>query len=225
MSNPDSFIAEVSEEVRRDRLFQIFRRYGWIAIAAVLLLVGGAGWREYAKARDANRAEAQGDALLAALDAPDDAARIAALTAIAPDGPVAGVAALLTAAEQEKAGDNAAAARTLTDVVGDTVVDPLYRDLASLKALMLQAPAMDAAALKQGLSALAVPGAPFRLLAQEQIALADLGAGDTDAALTTLLAIAADAEVGSRLKDRAQGLIVALGGEVAASPATPAPVE
>ena len=31
MSNPDSFIEEVTEEVRRDKLFALFRKYGWIA--------------------------------------------------------------------------------------------------------------------------------------------------------------------------------------------------
>ena len=34
MSNPDSFIDEVTEEVRRDRLFAVFRKYGWIGVLA-----------------------------------------------------------------------------------------------------------------------------------------------------------------------------------------------
>ena len=41
MSNPDSFIDEVTEEVRRDRLFAIFRKYGWIGAVLVALIVGG----------------------------------------------------------------------------------------------------------------------------------------------------------------------------------------
>ena len=44
MSNPDSFIDEVTEEVRRDRLFALFRKYGWIGLVVVLGIVGGAGW-------------------------------------------------------------------------------------------------------------------------------------------------------------------------------------
>ena len=42
MSETDSFIDEVNEEVRRDRLYAALRRYGWIAIVAVLAIVGGA---------------------------------------------------------------------------------------------------------------------------------------------------------------------------------------
>ena len=38
----DSFIDEVTEDLRRDRLFGVFRRYGWIAIALIVLVVAGA---------------------------------------------------------------------------------------------------------------------------------------------------------------------------------------
>ena len=93
-------------------------------------------------------------------------------------------------------------------------VDPLYRDLAQLKALMLQADTLDPVALKQGYALLAVPGAPYRLLAQEQMAIVDVRTGDTPAALTALAAIAADAGVTSGLRDRVNGLIVALGGSL-----------
>jgi len=41
LSNPDSFIDEVTEEVRRDRLFRLFRKYGWIGVVIILGLVGG----------------------------------------------------------------------------------------------------------------------------------------------------------------------------------------
>ena len=36
MSGTDSFIEEVSEEVRRDKLFAKMRKYGWIAVLLVL---------------------------------------------------------------------------------------------------------------------------------------------------------------------------------------------
>ena len=46
MSDSDSFIDEVTEEVRRDRLFGYFRRYGWIAAVVIVVVVGGAGGRQ-----------------------------------------------------------------------------------------------------------------------------------------------------------------------------------
>lgn len=47
MSNPDSFIDEVTDEVRRDRLFATFRKYGWIGGLLVALIVGGAAYNEW----------------------------------------------------------------------------------------------------------------------------------------------------------------------------------
>ena len=36
VSDTDSFIAEVNEEVRREQLYGYLRKYGWIAVVAVL---------------------------------------------------------------------------------------------------------------------------------------------------------------------------------------------
>ncbi len=66
MSDTDSFIDEVTEEVRRDRLFALMRRYGWIAVLLVVLIVGAAAWNEYRKGQARASAEALGDALLSA---------------------------------------------------------------------------------------------------------------------------------------------------------------
>lgn len=52
MSNPDSFIEEVAEEVRRDRMSRLMRKYGWIGVLAVVLIVGGAAFNEYRKAQE-----------------------------------------------------------------------------------------------------------------------------------------------------------------------------
>ena len=47
MSETDSFIDEVSEEVRKDKLYATMRKYGWLAVVIVLTLVGGTAFREY----------------------------------------------------------------------------------------------------------------------------------------------------------------------------------
>ena len=78
MSDSDSFIEEVTEEVRRDRLFALFRRYGWIPAVAIVLLVGGAAVNEYLKAQERGRAERLGDAILVALENDEAVARQAA---------------------------------------------------------------------------------------------------------------------------------------------------
>ena len=85
MSNTDSFIEEVTEEVRRDRLFGLFRKYGWIGGVVVLGIVGGAAWNEWSKARNEARAQAFGDAIIDALDTGTPEERTAAFAAIAAD--------------------------------------------------------------------------------------------------------------------------------------------
>ena len=46
MSDTDSFIDEVTEEVRRDRMYLLLRRWGWVGVVAVILIVGGAAFNE-----------------------------------------------------------------------------------------------------------------------------------------------------------------------------------
>jgi len=68
MSDTNSFIDEVTEEVRRDRLFGYFRRYGWIPAVIIVALVGGTAYNEWSKAQLSQVAQARGDALLDALE-------------------------------------------------------------------------------------------------------------------------------------------------------------
>lgn len=210
MSDTDSFINEVSEEVRRDRLYAMLKKYGWIAILAVVLLVGGAAWTEYQRASDRAAAQATGDTLLDALGEEDAAARVAALDGISPEGEAAAVQLLITAAAQQEAEDPAAATATLDALAARADVPAIYRDLALFKAAMMDA-ADSADDRRTRLEALAAPGQPFALLAQEQLALLDLDAGDRDAAIAKLTNIIADAAVTAGLRDRVQTLMVSLG--------------
>lgn len=219
MSDSDSFINEVSEEVRRDALYGYIRRYGWIAVLVILALVGGAAYSEWTKAKNESAAQATGDALLSALGETDMAAQAQQLAEIPADGPEAAVVALLTAAAQQEAGDNAAAVATLQGLVDNAEVPQVYRDVAIFKSTLIDVDGADPVARRQTLQSLASPGLPFRLLAQEQLALMDIDAGETDAAITTLRGIIEDAEVTRGLRERAQTLIVALGEEL--EPATP----
>jgi hypothetical protein len=64
------------------------------------------------------------------------------------------------------------------------------------------------------LDGLSLTGAPFRLLALDQIAQMDVAAGDVDAAVATFRAIIEDAAVSRGLRERAQSMIVALGADI-----------
>jgi hypothetical protein len=209
LSDTDSFINEVTEEVRREKLFGYLRRYGWIGVACVLLLVGGAAFNEYRNAQARNAAQATGDALLSALEENDAAVRATALEGVDAQGNAAAVTLLLRAATQQEAGDLDAARATLDTLAVNPDAPQMYRDLAAFKAAVL--PSDDAAARKAALEALSAPGLPFSLLALEQLAYLALSEGDSDAALMILRRIEEDAGVSRGLRERVQTIMVALG--------------
>jgi hypothetical protein len=205
MSNTDSFIDEVTEEVRRDRLFGYFRRYGWIPAVIIVALVGGTAYNEWSKAQVAQVAQARGDALLDALELEDEAERAAAFSALAREDEDALVAKLLAAGvETEQAVD-------LLRSVADDGRQPQYiRDLARLKMASTEGLLTldEAAAI---LAELSEPGGVYRNVATELLVAVELQRGDTAAALKLLQAHVQDAEASSEQIQRMGELIEALG--------------
>ena len=212
MSETDSFIEEVSEEVRRDRLYGVFKKYGWIAIGAVLLIVGAAAFNEWRKAQEAARNQAAGDQILAALEEEDAAGRVAALETIVFDDP--GKQALVKLQEAAMLIEDGRVEEALAVYEGVASLEgagKIYTDLAKLKLVLTDPTAEGAADIIQELISL---DSPYRLLALEQRALAAIRAGENDAALQDLLSILSDSLTSQDLRDRAQQLTIVLGGEV-----------
>ncbi len=213
MSNPDSFIDEVTEELRRDRMLGYLRRYGWIAILAVILLVGGTAWNEWRKATDRASAEAFGDAVLAALENDAPADRVQALAQIQVTGAQAGLVQLLSAGELLQS-DRAAALAALQTAAEDTALPDAYRQLATLKRVIAGGAEIPLAEREALLARLSQPGQPMRPLALEQTALLQLEQGNRETAIEILADLLEQSDVSEALRRRVTQLIVALGGEV-----------
>lgn len=213
VSQSESFIEEVTEEVRRDRVYGMIRRYGWIAVLVVLALVGGAAWNEWRKARDAAQAQALGNAMIVALEANESDARVTGLRAIEPATPGGRVTtAFMMVAEMIDAGQTAEAIGVLDGIAADGAVDPIYRQLAGFKALLLNSDGLSVDERRLGFEGFAQTSAMLRLQAEEQLALIEIETGQTDAAISRLQQLQSDAEVTAGLRQRASQLIVALGG-------------
>ncbi len=217
MSNPDSFIEEVTEEVRRDRLFAVFRKYGWIAGLVVLGLVGGTAWTEWTKARDAARAEAFGDALIDALDNGTPEERRAALDAIPTDGAQTALLQLIIASDPEE--DRAATLAALEKLGADTALSPVYRDLAVLRRVLVGGGDIAIADRRSALQGIAVPGRPYRTLAEELLAYLLIEEGKTDEAIAAMAVLVQDQEASGPLKARLGQTVTALGGTLPEAPA------
>ena len=208
----DSFIDEVTEDLRRDRLFTLFRRYGWIAILLVLGLVGGTVWTEYSKSRAQQQAQNWGDAVLAAQKDGDPVAALGAVDSMDNAGRKA-LSEMLAAGAEADAGQTQQAAERLKAAAAGVTDDPVLHDLAMLKAVMVAGPAMDAAERDQILSALSKPGAPYELLALEQKAVALIGAGRNEDAITLIGQIQQKDGLSEPLRRRLSEMMITLGAE------------
>lgn len=210
MSNPDSFIEEVTEEVRRDRLFKLFRKYGWIGGLAVIGIVGGAAWNEWSKSRAEARAQAFGDAIVDALDTGTPEERRAALGAVPADGAQTALLQLVLSSDSQ--GDLAENLAALDKVATDTTLSPAYRDLAVLRRVLLAGTDMALADRRTALQGIAGAGSPYRVLAEEQLAYLLVEEGKTDDAIAAMIALLQDQAASNELRARLGQMVMVLGG-------------
>jgi hypothetical protein len=205
MSDTDGFIAEVTEDVRRDRLFNLFRRFGWIPAVLILVLVGGTAYNEWTKSKVALLAQVRGDALLNALDIADDSARNEALNKIASKDVDHVIAKFIAAgADIESSVD------FLKEVIENTDQPDFIRDLARLKLTLIPGAETDEKRLKT-LNDLSSPGGVYRNVATEILVAYELELGNVDTALDLLQAHIQDAGASRMQVQRMAELIVALG--------------
>lgn len=213
VSNPDSFINEVTEDLRRDRMMGYLRRYGWIAVLAVVLIVGGTALNEWRKASERASAEAFGDAVLAALENDGAGDRVQALAQIETTGAQAGLIQLLSAGELLDM-DRTAALAAFQAAAQDTALPDAYRQLAALKRVIAGGADIPADERGEVLARLAQPGQPMRPLALEQSALLQLEQGNNETAIEILTDLLSQSDVSDALRRRVTQLLVALGAEV-----------
>ena len=212
MSDTDSFLQEVSEELRRDRLYRNIRKYGWIAIFLVIVIVGAATYREYLKSQAETEAELLGTSIIDALNEKNAADRISKLQKInAPGENAKAVVAMLLSAESIGNETDSLKMSSLSDAIEGLSVDPHYRDLLNFKILLKSSEIMNLDERMKAFKALSKPGNPFRLLAEEQMALIELELGNTDIAIEKISQILLDAELTAGLRSRATQIMMALG--------------
>ena len=212
MSETDSFIEEVSEEVRKDRLFALMRKFGWIPVLVVVLVVSGTAYREYRISTDTVAAQQTGDAILAALELETDMQRAEAIDEIKSGDPSAkAVLNLLQAAELASASQYQEAALALKGVGDLAQVDVEYSELAEFKKLLLEEVGLSDERRLADLTAIAGSASPYRLLAEEQIALIEIGSGRIEMAINRLSGLIEDASVSEGLRQRASQLKIVLG--------------
>jgi hypothetical protein len=178
----DNIFQEVDEEVRREQLKKLWERYQvFVIAAAVLLVLGVAGWRAYDWWETKKAAEA-GAAFEAAIELSEQGkhaeaeqafSQIAASTAT-----TYRTLAMVRAAAELAQTDPKAAVAAYDKIVADASVGPELRDLAGLRAGALLIDNGSFADARQRLEPLTGGDHTFRHTARELLALAAWRAGD-----------------------------------------------
>ena len=212
MSETDSFLQEVSEELRRDKLYRNMRKYGWIGVLLVVIIVGGATYREYQKSQATERAQLFGANIIEALNEKKSEDRISKLQKIkAPSDNARAILAMLVSAEAGNQEGSIQELSYLANILNDLDVEAHYRDLLNFKILLGSAEKIGLEERKSAFLKLSDPGNPFRLLAEEQIVLIELEQGNIDGAIEKISKILLDAELTVGLRNRATQIMIALG--------------
>lgn len=212
----DSFIREVDEEYRRDRLAQAWNKYGrWMMIGVglfLILLAAGLWWHEERKRQAGILGEEYGQALEKVSAANVAGAEPLLAKVEADGGPGYEVLVKMTrAAAAARVRDTDKAAKLYAEAAADSGAAQPFRDLALLQETTLRYDTLTPAAAAEKLKPLAVPGSPYFASAAEMLAVAYLRQGKPELAGQLFGQIAKDNSAPPSLRGRASQMASMLG--------------
>lgn len=218
----EAFLREVDEELRRDDVARIWKRWGRVLLVLVLLaLIGLAAflwWRD----NQAKQAGAEGERLNATIEqlgANQINLAMPALKQLAASDRAGYRAAgqLASGAIAAQQGDVKAAVAAYAGVANDEKVGKPFRDLALIRQTTTEFDTLAPAQVIARMQPLAQKGSPWFGSAGELLAVAQLKAGRTTDAAATFAALAADPAVPSSIRSRSTQMASVLGIDTSAS--------
>ena len=212
----DVIIREIDEAVRQDDAAQFFKKYGAIIAGVIIAGLLGLGGYLFWKSRTESNLEAQSEQLVSVLDYAQAQDYRSVDERIDPllDNEVAGIrtsARFLEAGAALDRGETDKAVEFYAAIANDEEAPKALRDLARIREVASNYDAREPADVIARLEDLAVPGNPFFASAAELVAMAQLEAGDEQAAGTLFAAIAKDDEQPESLRSRARQMAGLLG--------------
>lgn len=222
MADPvqENLLREIQEDLRRERLEKLWKRYGaFVIVAAVAIVLAVAAYQAW-RGWEQSRRKAESASFIAAerLAEADPAAAVDALSHLADKGAggvgmLAGFREAALLASQGKADEAAAAYEALA-----TRLDhPLYRDLARLRwiatRLANDPAAAEDARMSDTLAALSGDTNPWRFSAREIAAAVALRKGNIDEARALFGKLQADVETPQGIRTRAAEMLARIDGK------------
>lgn len=222
----DSFVNEVDESLRQDRMLGLAKKYGpWLIGAFVAVLIGVAGylwWKDYSL----NQSRAHSEEFIAAQRMAAEGIQSgnldqakAEFERLTGEGPqVYRVMARLEHAAILEAQGDLEAALAEFDRAAEDARDPTMRDTARLRAAYIVAETQDFAALQTRLQPLVDSDSRLSYLARELLGIEAWEAGNLDLARETLQNLTLAFDAPEAVQQRAQVALSVIG----PAPATPA---
>ncbi|HRK63864.1 MAG TPA: tetratricopeptide repeat protein [Terricaulis sp.] len=227
----DTFVQEVDEKMREERMVTMAKRWGpWVGGAVLVFFVGLGGWLWWSENRIA-QARAHADEYVAAQALAREGnleGAKAAFAGLRDKGPAVyrAMARMEHAAILTEEGDLEAALAEF-DAAADEASDPTMRDTARMRAAYIAAEIEDFASVQQRLQPLIDSESSFSFMARELLGIEAWEAGQTDLARSTLEGLSLALDAPQTVQERARIALSVIGPvEAPAAPATtPAPAE
>lgn len=213
----DLLIREVDEDLRQDRMQQLWKRYGILvtggAVAIVLAVIAGQAYTawETDQRLESSARFASAQAMIEQSSFENAATELALLAG--EGSPGYRVLALFEQANLHmRQGEIERSLAAYDRVAGDSGIDQIYRDMARLKAAYLRLDRDDPGAVSSSVAQLAQANSPWRHSAREIQALAALKQGDRARAGELLRQVAEDGAAPQGLRGRASEMLATIGG-------------
>jgi hypothetical protein len=205
---------EVDEDVRREELAKLWKKYGGLIIAAVFLVVAAVGaWRgyDYWQNRKAGEAGAAYDAAARLGDEGKHSEAEQAFAKIAGEGtPGYRALAQLRAANEIAGRDVKEGVAAYDRIAGEMTGQPLFSELAAVRAAVLLVDTAKYDEMTHRLEPLTQPAGAFRHTARELLALSAWRNGDGAATRRWAEAAKSDPEAPSGVRQRMEVLAALL---------------
>ena len=216
MANPESFLEEVAEEVRRDRLFKFFKKNGWIIAFVVLATLCASIAYEWRKNSEISRAKSNGDLLALALEKSQKGNLEELLVLLSDNSPYLRPSSDLMAVTKlyyaellyNIDNDSSESMSVLKEIFSNESISTTLRQLAKIKYLLLFSG--DNKVKQDLIDELSSPDNHYRFLAQEHKVQTYLARGMFDEANRQIDILLNDLEVSEQQKRRLMDLKLAI---------------
>lgn len=210
MTEPNLF-QEVKEDLERQRLEALWKKYGfWVVLAAVGVVVSTASstaYRSWKGDREMRLTEAHLAAAKPAVQPTESLASLEAFAAGIPGSGQGALALLRAGGVAMEQGEKARAIELFDKAAADAKTDPAFRQLGVLFSVQAQLDEGDPAQLSARLQPLTAPGAAWSFSALEAQGYLALRAGENEKAKEIFTALSQDDRVPQSLAARATDIL------------------